>query len=171
LGNAVAAFAPGLVGFALLTHLQRVLYAAHRPKAATIAATVAWSLVAGLSIILVLAALGGQTNTATTLLALSGASSIGMTVGGAAGLIAVRSALGSGALAGLARSAPVLAVGAALGGLSGRMLALNIAPSGAVSALGTVLLAALVAAIPVALAAVIAPGFRQALAATIRRQS
>lgn len=78
--TAIAAFAPGLVGFGLMALASRALYAAGRPRRAAIGQSLAW-VVAGLGPLIVW--FGGAGWGAAPALATIGlASSLGMTVGG-----------------------------------------------------------------------------------------
>ncbi|MBC7639966.1 MAG: virulence factor MviN [Rhodoferax sp.] len=81
---ALTAFAPGLVGLALIAHLGRGLFAAGWVRWAAVSTAGGWLLAAALSVVLVGAFADGA---AATLLALGLASSVGMTAAGAALLV------------------------------------------------------------------------------------
>jgi len=107
---------PGLVGFALLFHASRTLYALERGRAAVVANAVGWGTVALMSVVLVrLQAPGGG-----PVVALGAASSVGMLTGGAVALVLVQRVTGPGALAGLARTACVVAGAGIVGASAGR---------------------------------------------------
>ncbi len=82
--DALTAFAPGLVGLALVAHLGRGLFAAGSVRWAAVSTAGGWLLAAALSVVLVGAFTDGA---AAALLALGVASSIGMTAAGAALLV------------------------------------------------------------------------------------
>ncbi|MET7335465.1 lipid II flippase MurJ [Nonomuraea sp. NPDC005650] len=114
LAHAIALFAPGLVGYGLIAHLSRVLYAAGRGRAVAVGTVTAWvvATVAQTGFALVLPGpwkIGG--------LALG--MSVGMSVGGALLLGSVVRARGSAAVAGLARAVAAAAAGGFLGYLAG----------------------------------------------------
>ncbi len=54
LSRAVLAFAPGLLGYGLVAHLQRVLFACHRGKMGAAAIVAGWVVVMGADVALVL---------------------------------------------------------------------------------------------------------------------
>ncbi|MDR1394062.1 MAG: hypothetical protein LBJ62_08875 [Bifidobacteriaceae bacterium] len=120
LDGAVVAFAPGLVGFGLMAHLQRVLFAVDRSRPAAAVIAAGWLIAAGCGAGLALAWRGGA---ASTVLALAAGTAVGMTVAGLGLLWQVNRALGGAALSGLGRTAAVCltiaAAGAALGRVSG----------------------------------------------------
>lgn len=138
---ALTAFAPGLVGFALLAHLGRALFAAGRAAYAGRVTVAGWlvAVVASLVLVPVLAGTGGHAAD-RTLLGLGLASSSGMTVAGALLLVgaagtrvagtAVRGHLG-GSLPVLGRVVAVAVVGA----LAGRLATDRVSVEGAVGAL------------------------------------
>lgn len=82
--DALTAFAPGLVGLALVAHLGRGLFAAGSVRWAVVSTAAGWLLAAALSVVLVGAFTDGA---AAALLALGVASSVGMTAAGAALLV------------------------------------------------------------------------------------
>ena len=82
--DALTAFAPGLVGLALVAHLGRGLFSAGLVRWAAVSTASGWLLAAALSVVLVQAFTDGA---AATLLALGIASSVGMTLAGAALLV------------------------------------------------------------------------------------
>ncbi|MFF0311717.1 murein biosynthesis integral membrane protein MurJ [Streptosporangium sp. NPDC004379] len=113
MARAVAFFALGLVGYGLMFHLARVLYARGEGRAAALASVAGWAVALVAQVVLARAASGppqvvGQ-------LALGGTA--GMTAGGALLALAVRRGAGAGALAGTGRAllAAVLGGAAAYG--------------------------------------------------------
>ena len=106
LGEAVAGFAPGLLGYGLFAVLTRALYARGRARPAAVATAAGWVVVA-----LSAVALAAGLATERRLLALTLANSIGMLVLGALLVWAVQRR--EGALAGLGRA---LLVGLTAGG-------------------------------------------------------
>src|SRR5690606_26168007 len=84
LARAIALFAPGLVGYGLIAHLSRVLYAAGRGRAAAAGTVTGWlvAMAAQTALVLLLPQdwrIGG----------LAAGNAIGMTVGGAVLAVAV----------------------------------------------------------------------------------
>lgn len=123
LAPALTWMAPGLVGYALILQLSRVLYAVDAGRAAVVATATGWAVVAlgaGATVL----AFAGPTPTVGTRPAvlswLGGAVALGMTVAGAGLLLAVRRRLGASSLQGVLRTVAVAAVAAVAGGLLGR---------------------------------------------------
>lgn len=139
----LAWMAPGLLGFALILHLSRALYALHRGRAAVLATGAGWLVVAIAAVVAVPAFTGGDRDQTATLAGLGLATTLGMTVAGVALLGAVARAAGGRATAGVARTAAVLVVGAALGAVGGRLVADAVPASGWGAALGAGVLGAL----------------------------
>ncbi|MFH5822650.1 murein biosynthesis integral membrane protein MurJ [Georgenia sp. AZ-5] len=136
-------FAPGIVGYALIFHLSRALYAVDRGRAAVVATATGWLVVSAASWAGVLALAPGGDDGPATLTALAAGSSAGMVVAGILLLVAVRRAGGRGAVAGLGRTLAVGGAGAAAGAVAGRWTV-------------DALLAALGAGLPGAVAAAVA---------------
>ncbi|MBB2915182.1 putative peptidoglycan lipid II flippase [Streptosporangium becharense] len=97
---AVALFAPGLVGYALMLHLARVLYACGRGRAAATASVAGWAVALVAQILLAHAA----DDPADVVGRLALGSTVGMTVGGALLALAVFRAGGAAALDGVWRA-------------------------------------------------------------------
>lgn len=114
--------APGLLGYALLFHVSRALYALDRGRAAVRAAALGWLVVVAASLVACLVLVPAP-DTPATLVALGAANAVGMLVAGAALLVELRRAAGRDALGGVVRSLGVLAVGATLGAVAGRLVA------------------------------------------------
>ena len=153
MGAALVAMAPGLVGYALIYQVTRVLFAADRARGAALATAAGWLAVVGASALMVRALAPAGGDGAATLLALGLGQSAGMTVAGAGLLAVLAASLGRGVLAPVARTAGVAVPVAAVGGAAVRSVAL--AAGGAAPALACSLLGALAVA-GLVLAAVIA---------------
>ncbi|WP_407318114.1 lipid II flippase MurJ [Isoptericola halotolerans] len=124
LAAALGWMAPGLLGYALILQLSRLLYAVGAARAAVVATATGWLVVvAGVAAAVpVFAGQGPATlSTRVQVLAwLGGATTVGMTVAGAALLGAVRRAVGAPALRGVVRTVAVAAVAGAAGAALGR---------------------------------------------------
>ena len=107
LSRAVAAFAPGLLGYGLLALLTRALYARGDARTPAVATAAGWLVVAAVDALLVLAL-----PDVDVVLLLGVGSSVGLTVAGALALAGLRRSVGPGALAGTGRSALAGAGGA-----------------------------------------------------------
>jgi putative peptidoglycan lipid II flippase len=118
LTQAVTWLAPGLVGYSLINHLSRVLYAAGRPRAVVAATAAGWGL-AAIAAAAAVWLLPPGTEPGRALTGLGLGMSVGMTAGGVALAVAARRALGAGALAGLTRSLAIAGAGALAGGWLG----------------------------------------------------
>jgi putative peptidoglycan lipid II flippase len=126
LSPALTAFAPGLVGFCLVAHLGRALFAVGRARWAAGATVGGWAVAGVLSLLLVLGWTGDRADPAATLVGLGIASSVGMGVAGL-GLLAgarrarVGGAVPDGLLAGLPRTAVAIAAAGAAATVVGRV--------------------------------------------------
>ncbi|WP_245765514.1 murein biosynthesis integral membrane protein MurJ [Nonomuraea jiangxiensis] len=114
LAAAIALFAPGLVGYGLIAHLSRVLYAAGRGRQAATGTVVGWVVVMVAQAVFVLVLPDGWKVGGLAL-----GTSVGMSVGGGMLLASVVRARGSGAVAGLLRAVGAAAGGGVLGYLAG----------------------------------------------------
>ncbi len=120
--DALTAFAPGLVGLALIAHLGRGLFAAGCVRWAALSTAGGWLLAAALSVVLVGVFADGA---AASLLALGVASSIGMTAAGVAVLVgAARLEVGGarpdGVLLGVPRALLTALVAGSVAAVAGR---------------------------------------------------
>jgi len=140
---AIAAFAPGLLGYGLVAHLGRVLYAVHCGRQAAQATVTGWAAVIAADIVFVL-----NVDPGNVVVALGLGNTVGMTVAGLLLLAAVRRSAGPGALARVPRS-----VGAAL--LAGLLAAVAGAAAGRTFADATLGVAVVGAAVAGMLAAVV----------------
>jgi putative peptidoglycan lipid II flippase len=118
LRNTIIAFAPGLLGYALVALLTRALYARGLWKAATVCVVGGWLLAVAADV--VLARLLAPEDRG---LALGAGHSVGVTVAGFALLVVVARAAGPGALTGVGRTGPAALAGAGLGAAAGLITA------------------------------------------------
>ena len=99
--TAMVAMAPGLAGYALIYHGSRVLYAVEASRAVVAVNTLAWL---SASACLGVFAVSGVEGRRETLIAVGVSVSVGMTVGAAGQLLAIRRAVGGRATEGVLRS-------------------------------------------------------------------
>ncbi|MFI9596800.1 murein biosynthesis integral membrane protein MurJ [Nonomuraea sp. NPDC052265] len=142
LALAIALFAPGIVGYGLIAHLSRVLYAAGLGRAAATGTVVGWLVVIVAQTVLVLVLPAGWKIGGMAL-----GMSLGMTAGGVLLLASVVRARGSGAAAGLPRAAGAAVGGGVLGYLAGAWAVGRLGVSGIWPNVGAVVLAAFVAVV------------------------
>ncbi len=139
----IVGLAPALIGFALITHLSRVLYAAHRGRSAAVAAATGWVVVAVGGTVAVIVAPGRD-----AVAALAIGYSAGLTVGGVLLLVAVARLRGPAVLSGLARTAGVGVGAAAAAALGGAVVGEKFDDASfAAAAAGTVGVSALIAVV------------------------
>jgi putative peptidoglycan lipid II flippase len=112
LGEALTVLAPGLLGFALIAHIGRALYALERGRTAAISTSIGWLVVIAGSV--------AGVSVAGVVTGLAWGNTIGMTVAGGVLLLSLSRAAGPEALAGLARVLAAGVVAAGLAGLAGR---------------------------------------------------
>ncbi|MDQ0374929.1 murein biosynthesis integral membrane protein MurJ [Cellulomonas humilata] len=151
--TAITWMAPGLLGFALMFHASRALYALERGRSAITANVVGWGTVVVATPLLAAALAPAGDDPAATLLALAQAGSLGMLVGGTLAVVLLRRAAGRPATAGVTRAAVVLVAGAAVGALAGRWVVdavAEVAGHGPVTALGAAAGGAVIASLVVA---------------------
>lgn len=145
--------APGLLGFALMFHASRALYALERGRSAITANVLGWGTVIAATPVIAAALAPDGDDPAATLLALAQASSLGMVVGGTVAVVLLRRAAGRPATAGLLRAAGVLVAGAVVGALAGRWVVDAVAEVGGhgpVTAIGAAAGGAVIASLVVA---------------------
>ncbi|KQY25468.1 virulence factor MviN [Cellulomonas sp. Root485] len=150
--TAITWMSPGLLGFALMFHASRALYALERGRSAITANVVGWGTVVVATPLLAAALAPAGDDPAATLLALAQASSLGMLVGGTVAVVLLRRAAGRPATAGVVRAALVLVAGAAVGALAGRWVVDAVAEVGGhgpVTAIGAAAGGAVIAALVV----------------------
>lgn len=151
LTGALVAFAPGLIGFGLIAHLTRVLYAAHEGRRAATAAVSGW-----VAVVLADVALVAATPDRNTVAALGAGQSVGMTVGGVLLLVTVARLRGPAALTGVVRTGTVASIAAVLAGgcayavaspWSGAGFAAGVGGAAVLAVLGGAVFAAVMAAL------------------------
>ncbi|GAA3824873.1 lipid II flippase MurJ [Sphaerisporangium flaviroseum] len=140
LARSIALFAPGLIGYGLVAHLSRVLYADGRGRAAATGTVLGWLTVMAAQTAFALAfpspwKLGG--------LALGSAA--GMTAGGALLLAAVARTRGPAALAGVGRALLTAVLGGGAGFLAGLWVTTRLSVQGPIPNAGVAAVAGLTA--------------------------
>lgn len=111
-------FAPGLIGFGLLMHLGRVLYARQAGRHVAVVTGIAWLAVAVMGF-----ALTSRWDGVDVVGALAAAMSCGMLAGSLALLVVLRRQAGSAVMAGLPRAAVAAVVGSLAAGFVGQLVA------------------------------------------------
>jgi putative peptidoglycan lipid II flippase len=149
LAIALAAFAPGLVGYGLTANLSRVLYADGRNRASALAVSGGWLLVIVADLLIV-----PFVPRAAVVPWLGAATTLGLTASGVALLILVRRFRGPAALRGCGRAALAGLAGALAGTAAGLGVAAGLRVTGFLPNVGVTLLAS--AAVLVAFLAVVA---------------
>ncbi|GAA2269748.1 lipid II flippase MurJ [Nonomuraea roseoviolacea subsp. roseoviolacea] len=114
LARTIALFAPGLVGYGLIAHLSRVLYAAGRGRAAATGTVAGWLVVMVAQTVFALTFPDGWRIAGMAL-----GMSVGMTAGGVLLLVSVVRVRGRGAAAGLGRAGAAAVAGGLAGYLAG----------------------------------------------------
>ncbi|GAA2373553.1 hypothetical protein GCM10010404_31220 [Nonomuraea africana] len=140
LARAVALFAPGLVGYGLIAHLSRVLYAADRGRAAATGTVVGWVVTMVAQTVFVLAFPEGWQVGGLAL-----GMTVGMTVGGGWLLVSVVRARGAAPVQGVARATLAAVAGGGAGFAAGSWLVALLPASGLPALTGVALLAGCVA--------------------------
>jgi putative peptidoglycan lipid II flippase len=135
LAIALAAFAPGLVGYGLTANLSRVLYADGRSRAAALAVCGGWLLVIIADLLIVPFVPRSQ-----VVPWLGVGTTIGLTASGVALLVLVRRFRGPGALRGCARAAIAGLAGALAGTAAGLGVALTVRVRGFLPSVAVTLL-------------------------------
>jgi putative peptidoglycan lipid II flippase len=162
LAIALAAFAPGLVGYGLTANLSRVLYAEGRSRAAAVAVSGGWLLVIVADLLIV-----PFVSRSAVVPWLGAGTTIGLTASGVALLVLVRRVRGPAALRGCARAALAGLVGALAGTAAGLGVAKGIRVTGFLPNAAVTLLAS--AAVLVAFFAVLAVADGGDLPAVVHR--
>ena len=162
LAIALAAFAPGLVGYGLTANLSRVLYADTRNRAAAVAVSGGWLLVIVADLLIV-----PFVSRSAVVPWLGAGTTIGLTVSGVALLVLVRRVRGPAALRGCGRAALAGLAGALAGAAAGLGVAAGIQVTGFLPNVAVMLLAS--AAVLVAFFAVVAWADGGDLRAVVRR--
>jgi putative peptidoglycan lipid II flippase len=165
LGPALVAFAPGLLGWSLVAHLSRVLYATGHGRAAAVGTATGWATATALSLAAVgtgaaAAAAAGTDPAAVAVIGLAAANSTGMLLAGGLLLGAVRRHRGAAAVSGTGTALAAAAAAAIPAALAGRAVAVGL--SGGSGERGT-LVAALLGGAGSALAVTVVFGLFAAL--------
>ncbi|MEU5880451.1 lipid II flippase MurJ [Spirillospora sp. NPDC047279] len=142
LTRAVLAFAPGLLGYGLVAHLGRVLFACRRGKMGALAVVAGWLVVMVADLVLVFSAERGW-----IVAALGLGNTIGMTVAGILLLATLVRARGRAAVGGVPRALAAGLAGAAAGGAAGYATAAALGTGGQLMNVGVAALAGVVAAL------------------------
>ncbi|UBU09796.1 murein biosynthesis integral membrane protein MurJ [Nonomuraea gerenzanensis] len=140
LAAAIALFTPGLIGYGLIAHLSRVLYAAGRGRAVAVGTVAGWGVVIVAQIVFVLVLPDGWEIGGMAL-----GMSVGMSVGGGLLLRSVVAARGRAAVAGLLRAGAAAVGGGLLGYLAGAGVVALLGVSGVWANVGAAVLGAVVA--------------------------
>lgn len=125
LADALIWFGPALIGFGVLTHGGRVLYARHAGRPVAVVTVAAWLVMAATATVVTL-----RWDGADVVQGLAAGMAAGMLSGGVAMLLMVRRLAGAAALAGVARTGLVALAAAALAGVAGRIVASPVADGG-----------------------------------------
>ncbi|TDD92590.1 virulence factor MviN [Actinomadura darangshiensis] len=125
LSRAVLAFAPGLLGYGLVAHLGRVLFAAHKGRMGAIAVVAGWLVVMAADAALVL-----SVDRQWVVAALGAGNAAGMTVAGVLLLGTLVRARGAAAVRGIPRALAAGVLGGAAGGAAGYATAALLGPGG-----------------------------------------
>jgi putative peptidoglycan lipid II flippase len=147
LANGLIAFAPAAIGFAVLMHVGRVLYARHAGRQVAVVTSAAWVVVMVAGVVL--------TAEWDAVPALAAAMSVGMVLGAVAILLVLRREGGPGVLAGLARATLAALVGAVLAGAAGWAVSLPADDAGVGSAVVFSVLSGLAVVLVYAVVAVV----------------
>lgn len=145
--------APGLLGFALILHISRALYALHRGRAAVVATALGWLVAAVAAVVGVLVLTGGAPDRIGALQGIGAASTLGMTVAGVGLLVALVRSAGRDAARGVLRTTVVLGAAGVLGAVLGRLVVDAWGAGGWGAAVAAAALAAVACALLVAAAA------------------
>ena len=162
LAIALAAFAPGLLGYGLTANLSRVLYADGRSRASALAVSGGWLLVIVADLLIV-----PFVPRSAVVPWLGAGTTIGLTASGVALLILVRRFRGPDALRGCARAALAGLAGALAGAAAGLGVSASLRTTGFLPNVAVTLLAS--AAVLVAFLAVLAVADGGDLRAVLRR--
>jgi putative peptidoglycan lipid II flippase len=136
--GALTWMAPGLIGYALVFHVSRALYAVDEGRAAVLATATGWLTVVVASLLAVRVLVPDDGDGPTALVALAVGSSVGMTVAGVLLVVALARVCG-GVLPGLGRTTVVALAGAAVGAVVGRVSAATVLDLAGTSVLAAVL--------------------------------
>ncbi|WP_336208981.1 murein biosynthesis integral membrane protein MurJ [Nonomuraea sp. LPB2021202275-12-8] len=141
LARAIALFAPGLIGYGLIAHLSRVLYALGRGRAVAAGTVAGWGVVMVAQTVFALAFPAGWKIAGMAL-----GMTVGMTAGGGLLLLFVARERGRAAMAGLGRAGSAAVAGGVAGFVAGAAVARAFGAAGIWPNVWATLLAAAVAA-------------------------
>ena len=147
LAAAIATFAPGLAGYALVTLVSRALYARGETRFPALMTVLGFAVVAVADVVLVSALRASDLSPGWTVAALGAGNTLGMTVAGCALVAGLRARAGRGAVAGLGRSAAAAAAAALVAASLGASLSHVLGGTSTLASLATLLTAGLVASI------------------------
>lgn len=164
MADTLRAFAPGLLGFALLALLTRALYVRGRAVAAGLVTAAGWAVAAVAPVVLLAST---ERDSQHTLVVLGAASSVGMIVAAAGLLVLVRSGW-PGVLEASARRCVAVVLAGALAAFAGHLVG-RATPSGLLASAGFGVLAAL--ACLVVFGATVAAGDRSLVGRLLRARS
>jgi putative peptidoglycan lipid II flippase len=141
---ALTAIAPASLGYAMIAHVGRALYAVHAGRRAAVATSVGWAVVC------LAAAVGAFTvpSPEDVVVVLAVGTTVGMTVAGIWLLTGLRAVAGSAALAGVLRTGTLACAAAGVGAVLGRVVSdagLSMWGRGSVAAVGAGVLGAVAA--------------------------
>nr|WP_276610729.1 lipid II flippase MurJ [Kineococcus siccus] len=142
LSTALVVFAPGLLGYGLLTLLTRALYSAGRGRAAATGTVAGWGLV-----LVAAVGLAALLPDAAVVTAVAAAHSLGLTLGAVLLARSLRGQAGPAATAGVPRAVLAGVAAAVAGALAGTAVARVVPTGSVVAAVGVGVLAAGVAAV------------------------
>ncbi|WP_433337961.1 murein biosynthesis integral membrane protein MurJ [Spirillospora sp. CA-294931] len=142
LARAVLAFAPGLLGYGLVAHLSRVLYACHRGKMGAIAVVAGWVLVMVADLVLV-----AVVDRHWVVAALGFGNAVGMTLAGVLLLVTLVRARGRASVRGLGRVLAAGVIGGVAAGAAGHAVAAAFGDGGLGRNAGAAVLAATAAGV------------------------
>jgi putative peptidoglycan lipid II flippase len=153
LSRSLAAFAPGLVGYGLVAHIGRALYARGRGRFAAGATAGGWLVVIAADVVIV-----ALTRRSDTVPALALGNSVGMTVAGLSLLVGLARHAGRNAVAGVTRAVLAGLTGAALGAVLGRLIARGVSGAAVVPNVAIALAAAIVTVVAFGVVVAVAGG-------------
>ncbi|MEU6040144.1 lipid II flippase MurJ [Actinomadura sp. NPDC047616] len=142
LARAVLAFAPGLLGYGLVAHLGRVLFACRRGRVGALATVTGWGLVMAADVALVMVV-----ERQWVVAALGLGNTVGMTVAGALLLGVLLKARGRAAVRGVPRALAAGVAGGAGGGAAGYAVAALLGAGGQLWSVGVAVPAAAAAGV------------------------
>lgn len=141
LADAIVAFAPGLVGYGLIAHTGRALYACGRGRASAVGQVTGWLAVIAAEVALALTAARDD-----VVAALGWGNTAGLTLGGVLLLAFLARVRGRSALAGLGRALLAGTLGAGAGYAAGALIVAAVGPTGLAGGIAVAIAAAVATA-------------------------